>query len=151
MVIHYKMFYYYLAQSVFKNYDHDQDGYISQEEFEKIAASFPFSFCVMAKDWWVPSPAYLICSICFGRGLGVLFLNFTSIIRVVKLSSSATKKKKKWRHNWQTHLLNMLWITSSWAYTSGNQADIGGRTDIRKRNRDNRKRNSFCMIFSVYY
>uniref|UniRef100_A0A8C9NB46 RAS guanyl-releasing protein 1 n=1 Tax=Serinus canaria TaxID=9135 RepID=A0A8C9NB46_SERCA len=39
------------AASVFKNYDHDQDGYISQEEFEKIAASFPFSFCVMAKDW----------------------------------------------------------------------------------------------------
>uniref|UniRef100_A0A8C8BBM0 RAS guanyl-releasing protein 1 n=1 Tax=Otus sunia TaxID=257818 RepID=A0A8C8BBM0_9STRI len=39
------------AASVFKNYDHDQDGYISQEEFEKIATSFPFSFCVMAKDW----------------------------------------------------------------------------------------------------
>lgn len=38
------------SQSVFKNYDHDQDGYISQEEFEKIAASFPFSFCVMDKD-----------------------------------------------------------------------------------------------------
>lgn len=48
---HYKLLCYYLAQSVFKNYDHDQDGYISQEEFEKIAASFPFSFCVMAKDW----------------------------------------------------------------------------------------------------
>ncbi|XP_035745718.1 RAS guanyl-releasing protein 1 isoform X4 [Egretta garzetta] len=40
-----------MVDSVFKNYDHDQDGYISQEEFEKIAASFPFSFCVMAKDW----------------------------------------------------------------------------------------------------
>ncbi|XP_032882835.1 RAS guanyl-releasing protein 1 isoform X2 [Amblyraja radiata] len=39
-----------LVDSVFKNYDHDQDGYISQEEFEKIAASFPFSFCVMDKD-----------------------------------------------------------------------------------------------------
>ncbi|XP_062945292.1 RAS guanyl-releasing protein 1 isoform X2 [Cynocephalus volans] len=38
------------APSVFKNYDHNQDGYISQEEFEKIAASFPFSFCVMDKD-----------------------------------------------------------------------------------------------------
>ncbi|KAL8169345.1 UNVERIFIED_CONTAM: RAS guanyl releasing protein 1 (calcium and DAG-regulated) [Gekko kuhli] len=38
------------AASVFKNYDHDQDGYISQEEFEKIAASFPFSFCIMDKD-----------------------------------------------------------------------------------------------------
>lgn len=41
---------YYFMQSVFKNYDHDQDGYISQEEFEKIAASFPFSFCIMDKD-----------------------------------------------------------------------------------------------------
>lgn len=40
----------FFSQSVFKNYDHDQDGYISQEEFEKIAASFPFSFCVMDKD-----------------------------------------------------------------------------------------------------
>nr|XP_033808296.1 RAS guanyl-releasing protein 1 [Geotrypetes seraphini] len=39
-----------MVDSVFKNYDHDQDGYISQEEFEKIAASFPFSFCVMKKD-----------------------------------------------------------------------------------------------------
>uniref|UniRef100_A0A4W3HZV6 RAS guanyl-releasing protein 1 n=1 Tax=Callorhinchus milii TaxID=7868 RepID=A0A4W3HZV6_CALMI len=38
-----------MVDSVFKNYDHDQDGYISQEEFEKIAASFPFSFCVMDK------------------------------------------------------------------------------------------------------
>ncbi|XP_030069545.1 RAS guanyl-releasing protein 1 [Microcaecilia unicolor] len=39
-----------MVDSVFKNYDNDQDGYISQEEFEKIAASFPFSFCVMNKD-----------------------------------------------------------------------------------------------------
>ncbi|XP_067847470.1 RAS guanyl-releasing protein 1-like [Heptranchias perlo] len=39
-----------MVDSVFKNYDHDQDGYIFQEEFEKIAASFPFSFCVMDKD-----------------------------------------------------------------------------------------------------
>ncbi|MGH0146856.1 UNVERIFIED_CONTAM: hypothetical protein FKN15_044536, partial [Acipenser sinensis] len=38
------------APSVFKNYDHDQNGYISQEDFEKIAASFPFSFCVMDKE-----------------------------------------------------------------------------------------------------
>jgi len=35
---------------VFKNYDHDQNGFISQEDFEKIAASFPFSFCVMDKE-----------------------------------------------------------------------------------------------------
>uniref|UniRef100_A0A8D0CCB1 RAS guanyl-releasing protein 1 n=1 Tax=Salvator merianae TaxID=96440 RepID=A0A8D0CCB1_SALMN len=39
-----------MVDSVFKNYDHDLDGYISQEEFEKIAASFPFSFCIMDKD-----------------------------------------------------------------------------------------------------
>lgn len=39
-----------LSQSVFKNYDHDENGFISQEEFEKIAASFPFSFCVMDKE-----------------------------------------------------------------------------------------------------
>lgn len=37
-------------QSVFKNYDHDQNGFISQVEFEKIAASFPFSFCVVDKE-----------------------------------------------------------------------------------------------------
>ncbi|XP_072126060.1 RAS guanyl-releasing protein 1-like isoform X1 [Mobula birostris] len=39
-----------LVDSVFKNYDHDQDGYISQEEFEKIAASFPFSVFIFDKD-----------------------------------------------------------------------------------------------------
>lgn len=39
-------------QSVFRNYDHDHDGYISQEDFESIAANFPFldSFCVLDKD-----------------------------------------------------------------------------------------------------
>ncbi|KAM9788117.1 RAS guanyl-releasing protein 1-like [Syngnathus typhle] len=39
-----------MVDSVFKNYDHDENGFISQEDFEKIAASFPFSFCVMDKD-----------------------------------------------------------------------------------------------------
>ncbi|XP_067831190.1 RAS guanyl-releasing protein 1-like isoform X2 [Heptranchias perlo] len=39
-----------MVDSVFKNYDHDQDGYISQEEFQKIAASFPFSFFILDKD-----------------------------------------------------------------------------------------------------
>ncbi|XP_039597377.1 RAS guanyl-releasing protein 1-like isoform X1 [Polypterus senegalus] len=39
-----------MVDSVFKNYDHDQNGYISHEDFEKIAASFPFSFCVMDKQ-----------------------------------------------------------------------------------------------------
>lgn len=38
---------------MFKNYDHDENGFISQGEFEKIAASFPFSFCVMDKAKWV--------------------------------------------------------------------------------------------------
>ncbi|KAF3842530.1 hypothetical protein F7725_024481 [Dissostichus mawsoni] len=42
----------YLLTSVFRNYDHDHDGYISQEDFESIAANFPFldSFCVLDKD-----------------------------------------------------------------------------------------------------
>lgn len=41
------------SQSVFQNYDHDENGFISQEDFEKIATSFPFSFCVMDKEKWV--------------------------------------------------------------------------------------------------
>ncbi|KAL2098600.1 hypothetical protein ACEWY4_005080 [Coilia grayii] len=39
-----------MVDSVFKNYDPDENGFISQEDFEKIAASFPFSFCVMDKE-----------------------------------------------------------------------------------------------------
>ncbi|XP_058471037.1 RAS guanyl-releasing protein 1-like isoform X1 [Solea solea] len=39
-----------MVDSVFKNYDHDENGFISQEDFEKIAVSFPFSFCVMDKE-----------------------------------------------------------------------------------------------------
>ncbi|XP_032355521.1 RAS guanyl-releasing protein 1 isoform X1 [Etheostoma spectabile] len=39
-----------MVDSVFKNYDHDENGFISQVEFEKIATSFPFSFCVMDKE-----------------------------------------------------------------------------------------------------
>ncbi|XP_068195027.1 RAS guanyl-releasing protein 1-like isoform X1 [Antennarius striatus] len=39
-----------MVDSVFKNYDHDENGFISQGEFEKIAASFPFSFCVLDKE-----------------------------------------------------------------------------------------------------
>ncbi|XP_070301294.1 RAS guanyl-releasing protein 1 isoform X2 [Salvelinus sp. IW2-2015] len=39
-----------MVDSVFKNYDHDENGFISQGDFEKIAASFPFSFCVMDKE-----------------------------------------------------------------------------------------------------
>uniref|UniRef100_A0A672FR68 RAS guanyl releasing protein 3 (calcium and DAG-regulated) n=1 Tax=Salarias fasciatus TaxID=181472 RepID=A0A672FR68_SALFA len=40
------------SSSVFRNYDHDHDGYISQEDFESVAANFPFldSFCVLDKD-----------------------------------------------------------------------------------------------------
>ncbi|KAF7254109.1 Ras guanyl-releasing protein 3 [Varanus komodoensis] len=45
-----------LVDSVFRNYDHDHDGYISQEDFESIAANFPFldSFCVLDKDQTTP-------------------------------------------------------------------------------------------------
>ncbi|XP_041828477.1 RAS guanyl-releasing protein 1-like [Melanotaenia boesemani] len=39
-----------MVDSVFKNYDHDENGFISQEVFEKIASSFPFSFCVIDKE-----------------------------------------------------------------------------------------------------
>lgn len=39
-----------MVDFVFKNYDYDQDGYIFQEEFEKIVVSFLFFFCVMDKD-----------------------------------------------------------------------------------------------------
>ncbi|XP_062862966.1 RAS guanyl-releasing protein 1-like [Trichomycterus rosablanca] len=39
-----------MVDSVFTNYDHEGRGFISQEDFEKIAASFPFSFCVTDKD-----------------------------------------------------------------------------------------------------
>ncbi|XP_059932452.1 RAS guanyl-releasing protein 4 isoform X2 [Gadus macrocephalus] len=33
-----------------KNYDHNLDGYISLEDFEKISANFPFSFCTHETD-----------------------------------------------------------------------------------------------------
>uniref|UniRef100_A0A8C4E1G6 RAS guanyl releasing protein 4 n=1 Tax=Dicentrarchus labrax TaxID=13489 RepID=A0A8C4E1G6_DICLA len=39
-----------MVDSVMKNYDQNQDGYISLEEFEKIAANFPFSFCTHETD-----------------------------------------------------------------------------------------------------
>ncbi|XP_054652117.1 ras guanyl-releasing protein 3 isoform X3 [Dunckerocampus dactyliophorus] len=41
-----------VVDSVFRNYDPDHDGYISQEDFENIAANFPFleSFCVFDQD-----------------------------------------------------------------------------------------------------
>ncbi|KAM9452254.1 RAS guanyl-releasing protein 4 isoform 1-T1 [Salvelinus alpinus] len=34
-----------MVDSIMKNYDLNQDGYISLEDFKKIAANFPFSFC----------------------------------------------------------------------------------------------------------
>ncbi len=39
-------------QAVYKNYDHDRDGFISSCEFESIAGNFPFidSFCVLDAD-----------------------------------------------------------------------------------------------------
>ncbi|XP_074496334.1 RAS guanyl-releasing protein 4 isoform X1 [Sebastes fasciatus] len=39
-----------MVDSIMKNYDQNQDGYISLEEFEKIAANFPFSFCTHETD-----------------------------------------------------------------------------------------------------
>uniref|UniRef100_A0A671XH37 RAS guanyl releasing protein 4 n=1 Tax=Sparus aurata TaxID=8175 RepID=A0A671XH37_SPAAU len=39
-----------MVDSVMKNYDQNQDGYISLEDFEKIAANFPFSFCTHETD-----------------------------------------------------------------------------------------------------
>ncbi|KAK3092337.1 hypothetical protein FSP39_001507 [Pinctada imbricata] len=41
-----------MVEAVFKNYDHDKDGFISHAEFEAIAGNFPFidSFCVLDAD-----------------------------------------------------------------------------------------------------
>ncbi|XP_060903093.1 RAS guanyl-releasing protein 4 isoform X1 [Labrus mixtus] len=39
-----------MVDSIMKNYDQNQDGYISHEDFEKIAANFPFSFCTHETD-----------------------------------------------------------------------------------------------------
>ncbi|XP_069577093.1 RAS guanyl-releasing protein 4 [Brachyistius frenatus] len=39
-----------MVDSIMKNYDQNQDGYISLDEFEKIAANFPFSFCTQETD-----------------------------------------------------------------------------------------------------
>ncbi|XP_034086489.1 RAS guanyl-releasing protein 4 isoform X1 [Gymnodraco acuticeps] len=39
-----------MVDSIMKNYDQNQDGYISLDDFEKIAANFPFSFCTHEAD-----------------------------------------------------------------------------------------------------
>ncbi|XP_075956916.1 RAS guanyl-releasing protein 4 isoform X1 [Anarhichas minor] len=39
-----------MVDSVMKNYEQSQDGYIALEDFEKIAANFPFSFCTHETD-----------------------------------------------------------------------------------------------------
>ncbi|XP_075923714.1 ras guanyl-releasing protein 3-like [Petromyzon marinus] len=41
-----------MVETVFKNYDHDHDGYIAQEDFQNITANFPFldSFCFLRRD-----------------------------------------------------------------------------------------------------
>jgi RAS guanyl-releasing protein 3 len=41
-----------MVNTVFKNYDHDNDGFISNEEFNEIAQNFPFidSFAVLDAD-----------------------------------------------------------------------------------------------------
>jgi hypothetical protein len=41
-----------MVDAVFKNYDHDRDGFISHAEFEEIAQNFPFvdAFAVLDAD-----------------------------------------------------------------------------------------------------
>ena len=41
-----------MVNTVFKNYDHDNDGFISNGEFNEIAQNFPFidSFAVLDAD-----------------------------------------------------------------------------------------------------
>lgn len=39
-----------LIESVFKNYDPEQQGYITQEDFETISRSFPFSFYGLERE-----------------------------------------------------------------------------------------------------
>ncbi|KAF7242323.1 RAS guanyl-releasing protein 1 [Varanus komodoensis] len=39
-----------MVESVFKNYDPEQRGYISQEDFERISTSFPFSFSGLERE-----------------------------------------------------------------------------------------------------
>lgn len=41
-----------MVNVVFKNYDYDHDGFISQEEFDEISQSFPFiiTFAVLDTD-----------------------------------------------------------------------------------------------------
>ncbi|XP_061103627.1 RAS guanyl-releasing protein 4-like [Conger conger] len=39
-----------LVESIMKNYDLNFDGYIALEDFENLAASFPFSFCPHESD-----------------------------------------------------------------------------------------------------
>jgi RAS guanyl-releasing protein 3 len=41
-----------MVDAVFKNYDHDKDGFISNGEFEEIAQNFPFidTFAVLDAD-----------------------------------------------------------------------------------------------------
>ncbi|KAL2095734.1 hypothetical protein ACEWY4_007882 [Coilia grayii] len=39
-----------MVDSIMKNYDLNMDGYISREDFNKIAGNFPFSFCMHESD-----------------------------------------------------------------------------------------------------
>ncbi|XP_061575876.1 RAS guanyl-releasing protein 4 isoform X3 [Cololabis saira] len=39
-----------MVDSIMKNYDQNQDGYISLQDFEEIGANFPFSFCTQETD-----------------------------------------------------------------------------------------------------
>ncbi|XP_061537699.1 RAS guanyl-releasing protein 4 [Phycodurus eques] len=39
-----------MVDSIMKNYDYKQDGYIPLEDFENISANFPFSFCTQQTE-----------------------------------------------------------------------------------------------------
>ncbi|XP_028321155.1 RAS guanyl-releasing protein 4 isoform X2 [Gouania willdenowi] len=39
-----------MVDSIMKNYDLNQDGFISLDDFDKIAANFPFSYCTQKAD-----------------------------------------------------------------------------------------------------
>ena len=66
---------FFFYQAVFKNYDHDKDGFISHDEFKAIAGNFPFidSFCVLDADQYVYS-------------------SFSNFIQVLLLSNSLLHK-----------------------------------------------------------
>lgn len=82
-----------------KNYDLNTDGYISLEDFEKIAANFPFSFCTHDSDRYkglFNKKAFvgvLSCSILFHSASLSQHLN--KIYNRVSVRALALNKKEK--------------------------------------------------------